>query len=257
MWRRLQEANLHFTKCQKSRIRYAVVVSIERVATSTKAEAAYVALRDAIRTARLAPGQRLILQDLAADLGMSLTPVREALRMLATQGMVEQRTHIGTVVAQFTRERAEDVYRLRLVLEPLAAGMAAEAATGQDLGEIRMRLQTLKRALDANELSSIPELNSAFHRRIYQAADSVYLLDFIDRLWNGVPFQAISLTSRAHQSHTEHGAILEALTRRDGPEVERLMREHILAGRTATIEAVNGQFVVPAHGQLKVPTLRG
>lgn len=206
--------------------------------TSTKAETAYVALRDAIRTARLVPGERLTLQDLAADLGMSLTPVREALRMLAAQGLVEQRTHVGTVVAQFTREQVEDVYRLRLLLEPLAAGMAAEAATEQDLGAITTCLRTLERALDAHELSSIPELNAAFHRRIYQAADSAYLLDFIDRLWNGVPFQAISLTSRAHESHAEHRAILGALTRRDVPEAERLVREHISAGRTATIEAI-------------------
>jgi DNA-binding GntR family transcriptional regulator len=213
-------------------------VAVGRIETATKAEAAYVALRDAIRAGRLAPGQRLTLQDLADDLGMSLTPVREALRMLATQGMVEQRAHVGTVVAQFTRDRAEEIYRLRLVLEPLAARMAAEAATQADLDAFRSLMTRLRRALDESALSAVPELNAALHRRIYQAAGSTYLLDFIDRLWNGVPFQAISLTSRMHESHTEHEAIMDALARRDGTEAERVMREHISEGRTAAIASL-------------------
>jgi DNA-binding GntR family transcriptional regulator len=215
-------------------------MTVGPVETSTKAESAYVALRDAIRTGVLVPGQRLTLNELAADMGMSLTPIRDALRLLATQGLVEQRTHVGTVVSHFTRERAQDIYRLRLVLEPLAARMAAEAATDADVTDLENLWSRMQSVLDGNELSSFPQLNAAFHNRIYSAADSQYLLEFIDRLWNGVPYQAISLTSRAWQSHAEHRAILNAIADRDGDQAERLTREHITAGETAALDAISG-----------------
>lgn len=214
-------------------------MTVGPVQTSTKAESAYVALRDAIRTGLLAPGQRLTLQELAADLGMSLTPVRDALRLLASQGLVEQRSHVGTVVSHFTRKRADDVYVLRLILEPLAARMAAEAVTDADVTALEGLLARMQTVLDANELSSFPQLNAAFHRRIYDVAHSDYLLEFIDRLWNGVPYQAISLASRAWQSHAEHRALLAAIASRDGHEAERLMHDHISAGRTAALDAIS------------------
>ncbi|WP_017546846.1 MULTISPECIES: GntR family transcriptional regulator [Nocardiopsis] len=202
-------------------------MSIERAEAPTKSEVAYRALRDAIRSGELPPGERLRLQDLARRLGMSLTPVRDALRMLAAHGLIEQKANLGAVVAQCTPERAEDVYRLRLVLEPMAARLAAEQATDAQLEEMAEALKVLDRAVEDGRNEDITGLNVRFHRTVYGAARSDYLMDFIDRLWNGVPYQAISLVGRAHASSEQHHAIMAALRDRDGELAAELMRAHI------------------------------
>lgn len=205
-------------------------MALRRVATPTKAEAAYVALRDAIRSGELRPGQRVTLQGLAADLQMSLTPVREALRQLAAQGLVEHRANYGTVVTEYTAETAREVYRLRLVLEPLAAELAAAEATEVDLAAISTAMAELDDAVTAGRDAEIAELNAVVHRAIYEAAHSRYLLEFIDRLWHGVPFQAIVLSGRAEQSVGEHHSIFEAISARDGELARERMHAHISAG---------------------------
>jgi len=208
-------------------------VSLQSVETRTKAEVAYTVLRDAIREGRLAPGSRLVLREVADDLGMSFTPVREALQTLAAQGLVEQRPHVGTVVASFTPERAEEVYRLRAVLEPLAARLATERATDEDVARAETVLARLDDAVRHARSSAVPELNAAFHRALYAACGSPYLVEFVDRLWNGLPYQAISLASRAQDSHVEHRAILDAFRSRDAERCAALVTAHVASGAAA------------------------
>lgn len=207
---------------------------IDRVVAPTKSEAAYAALRDAIRSGELAPGERLLLQDLSRRLGMSLTPVRDALRMLAAHGLIEHRANHGAVVAEFTPERAEEVYRLRGVLEPLAAEMAAERASEERLAAMEEALRVLDEAVEGGRENDVADLNARFHQEIYAAAGSDYLLEFIDRLWNGVPYQAISLAGRARASSEQHHAIMAALRAGDGRAAAEHMRAHIAeaAGHT-------------------------
>lgn len=216
-------------------------MALRRVATPTKAEAAYVALRDAIRSGELQPGQRVTLQGLAADLQMSLTPVREALRQLAAQGLVEHRANYGTVVTEYTAESAREVYRLRLVLEPLAAELAATEATDGDLAAISAAMRALDEAVAAGRDSEIAQLNSQVHSAIYAAAHSRYLVEFIDRLWHGVPFQAIVLSGRADQSTGEHHDIYAALAAGDGELARERMHAHISAGAENVFRQLEGR----------------
>lgn len=216
-------------------------MSIERVETPTKSEVAYTALRDAIRSGELAPGERLRLQDLAGRLGMSLTPVRDALRMLAAQGLIEQRANLGAIVAQQTPERAEDVYRLRLVLEPMAARLAAEQATDEQLAAMERALEVLDRAVEEGRDEEITQLNARFHRAVYGAARSEYLLEFIDRLWDGVPYQAISLVGRSHASSEQHRAIMAALRERNGEQAAEHMRAHIADAAEHTMRQLTAE----------------
>jgi len=201
--------------------------------TPTKAEAAYAALRDAIRSGDLAPGQRLVLRELAADLGMSLTPVRDALRVLTSQGLVEQQNHSVAIVSPFTAERADDIYRLRLLLEPEAIMLAAQRATPDDIRSVEHILGALSSAVEHGRYSEVPSLNADFHHTIYAASRSPYLIDFIEKLWNGLPFQAISLAARADESHREHQVIFEAFAAHDGEACAQLLRSHISAGAAA------------------------
>src|SRR5215210_8838164 len=115
----------------------------------TKTQAAFHRIRAAIEDGRLKPGDRLRATALQEELDMSPTPIREALRLLQAQGLVEHRPHHGMVVAEYPVEETEEVYRLREVLEPMAAGLAAERASAEQLERIHRRLDGLKEAVEA------------------------------------------------------------------------------------------------------------
>ncbi|MBW0101463.1 GntR family transcriptional regulator [Pseudonocardia sp. KRD291] len=200
---------------------------LKPVATPTKGEAAFVALREAIWSGALAPGERVTLNGLAGQLGMSLTPVREALRRLAEHGLVRHVPNQGTVVTERSVERAEEIYGLRLLLEPVATERAAERMTPDVLAGITAAREEIERAIEAGRGAEVPALNAELHRRIYAASGSEYLQEFIGKLWNGVPFQAISLTGRHERSDGEHRGIVDALAARDGALAARLMTAHI------------------------------
>ncbi|WP_460855247.1 GntR family transcriptional regulator [Nocardiopsis coralliicola] len=218
---------------------------IDRVEAPTKSEVAYAALRDAIRSGELAPGERLLLQDLAGRLGMSLTPVRDALRMLAAHGLIEHRANHGAVVAEFTPERAEEVYRLRTVLEPMAAELAAQRAAPAELAAMEAALAEVDRAVADGRENDITDLNARFHHAVYSAAGSPYLQEFIDRLWNGVPYQAISLAGRARASSRQHRAIMDALQAGDAPAAAEAMRAHIAEAAEHTLRQLTDRSAVP------------
>jgi DNA-binding GntR family transcriptional regulator len=208
---------------------------LERTPVPTKGEAAYSALREAILDGRLAPGSRLTLQRLADDLGMSLTPVREALRQLSNQGLVEHDPHRGTRVASLTREGVEEIYRLRQVLEPLACELAAQRAREEDLAEIKSTMAAFNQAVADARTDELPALNAVLHRRIYLAAGSTYLMEFIDRLWDRIPHQAMSLVRQHARSTAEHRAIVDALQRRNAKDAGSLMRAHITNATQETL----------------------
>lgn len=211
-------------------------MTLKPTVVRTKSEAAYDALREAILDRRFHPGQRLILTELAAQLGMSLTPVRDALRVLAAQGLVHQDNNRGTWVAEYSAARAEEIYQLRLLLEPHAIALAAELITDEAMDEIDEILAAFDAAYESGKYADLPALNTAFHHRIYTASDSPYLLQFIDRLWNIIPYQSTSVVSHPGRSDADHHAIVDALHRRDAEGARQAMSRHISNARTETIE---------------------
>jgi DNA-binding GntR family transcriptional regulator len=196
--------------------------------TPTKAEVAYTVLREAIRSGRLAPGERVTLNGLAEQLEMSLTPVREALRRLAEHGLVEQVPNRGTVIARHSAERVAEIYRLRLALEPMAAERAAGLVTDTDVREIEAALDAVDEATRANaDISTVGARNAEFHRRVYRAARSPMLEEFVARLWNALPFQAVVLENRYETSAREHRELVDALARRDPAAAREILHRHI------------------------------
>lgn len=210
-------------------------MSLERAVVPTKAEAAYEALRRAILDNRLHPGERVTLHGLAGDLGMSLTPVREALRLLAANGLVVHTANRGTHIANYTPERAAEIYRLRLVLEPMAVEDAARLATAEEKDRMREALDAFAWAMSAGRLDQLPELNAALHRSWYAAAHSDHLRDFIDRLWNGIPFDVMSVSSHPERSHREHVAIAEAICAGDSQAARKAIKAHIRNNTNETL----------------------
>ena len=201
----------------------------------TKTEAAFRALRRAIEDGRYHPGEHLRVQRLVDDLQMSPTPIREALRMLQSEGLVVHHAHRGTAVAEYSPEDAAEVYALRLVLEPMAARLAAERVTDEQLVELRRLHTELGNAIADSHHSSAAELNVLWHRAVYNACASRYLREFISRLWQALPGRAIWLTSRASMSLEQHERVTVALERRDPDAAFACMREHIALGATSTV----------------------
>lgn len=212
--------------------------TFREAATPTKATAAANVVRDAIQSGRLKPGERLPLPQLAAELKMSYTPLREGLKQLQSEGLVVYQPHLGTTVAPFDSDRASEIYRLRELLEPTASALAAVHASPEQLAESGAILKELDEAVDSEDLDRIPLLNAAFHKSIYRAAGSPILVEFIDRLWNGVPYQAISLVDHAHESSREHASILAALQAGDAEGAKEQMQAHISRGAAAAMAAI-------------------
>ncbi len=203
----------------------------------TKTEAAFHTLRTAIEDGRFKPGEPLPLPRLLEELDMSPTPIREALRLLQAQGLVEHEPHRGVVVATYSPEKAEEIYRLRVTLEPLATELAVARASPDRVARIRDLHEELAKAVrDEESRTDFAELNARWHRTIYEGSESRYLQDFIARLWTAIPVQAIWLTRRAESSCEQHEAITEAIERREAAEAAELMRRHVQYGASTTTE---------------------
>jgi DNA-binding GntR family transcriptional regulator len=206
--------------------------------TTTKAEEAFTVIRRQIERGQLTGGAKLTLQSLSDEMQMSLTPIREALRMLQAHGLVEYRPHHGHVVTRYSIPRAEEIYLLRETLEPLATRLAAQRASERELEEIRGLHEEFRAAAEKEdgEQGVVVDLNALWHRAVYEAAHSGFLDDFIDRLWTGVPYQAIWFIHRRHRSVLDHSAVTEALLTREADAAGSAMLHHIERGKKATIE---------------------
>lgn len=212
-------------------------MSIGEFEPRSKAAAAYERLRHEIRIGDRRPGDRITLQDLSNHLGMSLTPIREALSKLESEGFVEHRRHHGTHIAGFSRARMEQTYRLRKVLEPMAVRLAAERVLRTepqvDVDHVAARLLACERADTA---IGVVQANEEFHRALYGLSGDPLLQDFIEKLWTGVPYQSLSLYEggpRVSESAAEHRQILDAVLSGMPELAERLLLEHIEHGQDA------------------------
>jgi DNA-binding GntR family transcriptional regulator len=203
----------------------------------TKTELALQVVRDLIRTGSLAPGQRLHLDSLTTDLGMSRTPIREALRLLQADGLVVYRPHQGIVVAEFSARQTEEIVRLRCLLEPLAVELAVPELTAKQLRELRRLHERLLAAVATGRGTTVTASNASWHWRIYEASGSSLLTEFIRRLWDVYPWRTMwVLPGRLEQSATEHEAIMQAIAEGDAALAAERVREHILSSRQTLLD---------------------
>jgi DNA-binding GntR family transcriptional regulator len=193
-------------------------------------------IRDAIRRGEIEPGYRLDQNELAELFDVSRSPVREAIRTLAAEGLVTVYPHRGAVVAELSREELEEVVFIRSTLEGLAARLSVPSIDDQRIE----RLQTVLQQLDEVVEDEWATLNREFHHTIYRAVERPRLLSFIQQLRNiSAPYVRRYITSpdRLETARIGHHRIFEACQKRDGDAAEIETQKH-LEGVFAYINAL-------------------
>lgn len=192
----------------------------------------YAAVRSRILSGELEGGTRLLQTSLAEELGVSRTPLREALRRLSTEGLVELEANRGATVAKRDLADMLHAWRARLALEPVAAGLAAEV---REPGALERMRASIARQRLGGDLDSSFAANRDFHVALVDAAANPHLSQFAEMLWLtriGAPIfagQAAEHPDEVQRWADEHEAILAAVAGGRGTVAERLTRQHILA----------------------------
>jgi DNA-binding GntR family transcriptional regulator len=215
-----------------------------RLAIASVVDQVYSAIRDRITGGSLQRGARIHQEDLADELGVSRTPVREALRRLAAEGLVEMRTNRGARVADVGQDDMHAAYEARLVIEPGAARLAAQSPAAEPLVRMRAALAAQRRAIPNVRRSF--EANRQFHLALVQASGNAFLVQFVDRLWvariGEVIYERQSETpERMRLDADEHEQILQAIESGNGRRAESLTRRHLAdaMGRSLDILGVD------------------
>jgi DNA-binding GntR family transcriptional regulator len=206
----------------------------------TKTELALQAIRERIRGGQLRPGERLRVDELTRELGMSPTPIREALRLLQADRLVDYRPHHRIVVAELSADTTEEVYHLRAMLEPLAVELAVPKLSDRDLD----RLEGLheRHARGSRKGTGGADPNRDWHWAIYDASGWQILNDLIRQLWEAFPWRTMwALAGRLDLSLEQHEAVMAAIRKRDAAAAAAAMREHITSGRETLLAHLREQ----------------
>lgn len=197
----------------------------------TKEEQVADYLRERIISGVYPRGSRLKQAEIAEQLHLSITPVREALKLLAAEGYVSGDSYRGARVVPFDPSASAEILQLRLVLESQLVRGAVEKITSQDLTELRGLAEEFARAFANGDRAIARGVNYRFHRRLYDIAQMPQTLHFVQILWARYPFDLInSVSGRGQEAIQEHDEILHAMASGDASATILAMRKHIESG---------------------------
>lgn len=195
------------------------------------AETAYARLKAAIQAHEFEPGDRMREADLADWLGISRTPMRDALKQLESEGLLEAAPRRGLVVATLDQQRVTEIYALRDVLEGLAARLAARQASNAEIAALH---RNLERQADTtvDQVDVLSRLNHQFHGTIYRASRNRYLVAALEALETPLALlqgTTYSGTDRPGEAFSQHRALVDAIEARQDDVAETIARDHIRA----------------------------
>jgi len=189
----------------------------------------YQILRESILTGKFQPGERLLEFKLAKELGVSRSPIREALRMLEQDGLVITMEN-GIVVNPMEVEDIEEIYQCRIATEPYAGYLAALKITDEEIAELEQLVNEAEVAYDQKESERVVDLNTEFHDRIVQISGNRRLSEIVDKI-RSLSILArnteLKVYSRPRDYLDEHKEVVKALKGNDAHIVERVIRMHI------------------------------
>lgn len=187
-------------------------------------------LREAILKGNLAPGERLMEIQLANQLGVSRTPIREAIRKLELEGLVVMIPRRGAEVARITEKDLRDVLEVRASLEELAIGLACERITDEEIGELRRALENFREVLREGDVTKIAESDVDFHDIIFSATQNARLIQIVNNLREQMyryRLEYLKDYTTHDRLYKEHQQITDAVSDRDKERARKLIVEHI------------------------------
>ena len=191
-------------------------------------------LKQAIVRGNFTPGNRLVESHIAEAMGISRTPVREAIHKLEREGLIKKLPQGGFYVLNLTREEIEETFGIRSVLESYAARLAAIKHQKEELAPLEEKIEEFQHFLNRGEWEALLKINTEFHSLLYAMSRSPKLIKMINDLQDQIyRFRRIILRidTMAKTSNEDHRQMLRAMKKRDADRVETLVRQHILGGQ--------------------------
>ncbi|MCR5029982.1 MAG: GntR family transcriptional regulator [Selenomonadaceae bacterium] len=201
-------------------------------------------LRDAVRRGVLQPGERLMEIQLAEELGVSRTPVREAIRKLEMEGYVIMMPRRGTYVADLSIRDVNEVFEIRTSLESLASGLAAERITEDELEKLQRLLVEIGAHIKNGDMESIVRTDTEFHDLLYQASRNKRLVGIISNLREQLTrFRTTSMSypGRLKATLEEHRNIVEAIAQGDEKAARKAAEHHMEKSEQTLLASMKGK----------------
>lgn len=216
----------------------------------TKTEFAMEELRAALASGQIRPGEAIGIDAWSDRLGVSATPVREALRVLQAEGLIEVSPHRVVSVASLSPSEIEEIYALRCAAESLAARFAALRMDPDQIAQLRAAHSAMVAGSTQETLEAFMEAHDTFHRAIYDGSGTKYVRRTCYNLWSVARWHAVwTQPGRLQKSLIEHRKIMEAIERRDPEAAERSASDHIKAGSRAAAETATRSQRSHAEGR--------
>lgn len=196
---------------------------------STKGESMYQALKNGLLSGEIKGGQRLIIADLAKKHNVSPMPVREAIKRLQQEGLVDVLPHIGAIVKTTDVATFKDIVEVRTHLEVLATTTATQKITARGIQRLKKLVERMEKNVSSTTMHTFMKIDRKFHFALYNNSPNTFLVENVAALWDRTHVSQFIFawdSSRAVESLKEHKAILEAVSQKDAEAAGELMRQH-------------------------------
>ena len=195
-------------------------------------------LREEILNGTLAPGERIVQEDIAERFGASRQPVRDALRLLEGDGLVTLKANSGAWVSKLSESECDEAYLVRERLEPL---LISKSIPNLNSAQIQRLTQLVDEIEKTKDVEKFLRLDREFHLLSYAGANDGMLREFVERIWNTTQhyrraFANLSDFNNSEVTHMEHKLILDGIIRKDSPQAEAALESHIRRTRVTLAE---------------------
>lgn len=205
-------------------------IKLETIEHRTLKDVVAATLRKAILEGKLEPGQPLVQDQIAKELNISRMPVREALNLLESEGLIVNLPYRGSVVARFTAQDIREIYKVRELLEVYATRQAARNITPNALDELSDLMNQMAECLKGGDQEKYASLDRRYHQLIFESSGNNRLVQLINQIWKGFPlYLAYSIPGRIERSHAEQTKVLDAIRQGDAEMAAHYSREQIKA----------------------------
>jgi len=198
-------------------------------------------VKEMIVRGEIPAGKRMIESEIAESMGISRTPVREAVHKLGAEGLLKPLPRGGYVVRGLALPDIEETFEIRSILESFAAYLAANRHSSKEILPLEKKMEEFQRYLDRDDLKELTRINTEFHELLYALSRSQKLIKMIHDLRDEIYFlrkMILNSVDMARLSNKDHREIIKAIKKREDKKVEKLVRDHILRGKEFVINEI-------------------